>query len=73
MAVPSDPLIKWLMHKNTRNMKNFGMQSTSQAPVVADPPPKVSDVGFTHEQFVKILVSFSKLISSEQPAWQAEM
>lgn len=41
-ADPSVPPRNLLMHKNTKNMMNFGMQFTGQAPVVADPPKNSS-------------------------------
>jgi hypothetical protein len=77
-AVPSVPPINLLMHKSTKNIMNFGMQSIGQAPVDADPPVKRSSklkpiVELTHRQFLNNLVPFSNVISSLQPAWQLEM
>lgn len=77
-AVPSVPPMNLFKHNIAKNIKNFGMQSIGQAPLVAEPPRKLSNsennsiVALMQRQFLNILVPFSKSISSLHPAWHDE-
>lgn len=74
-AVPSVPSKNLFRHRIAKNIKNFGMQSSGQAPGIAEPPRVLSEpavVEFMQRQFINIFVPFSYSNSSLHPAWHDE-
>lgn len=71
-AVPSVPSKNLFIHRIAKNIKNFGMQSSGQAPREAEPPRMLLGSGVVElmqRQFMNIVVPFSSSISSLHPAW----
>lgn len=72
LAVPSVPSKNLFRHRITKNIKNFGMQSSGQAPTEAKPPLELSEpeeVELMQRQLMNIFVPFSYSNSSLHPAW----